>query len=233
MAMSNNSKRNDLRTKAIVLRRTKYGETDRILNLLTLEGRKSCIARGVRKEKSKLAGAIEIFTVSEVVIHESEKTELGILTSAKMTKNYMGIISDLSLFELGSKIIKITNRVSENVDSPELFNLVDQCFWALDQKTSVELIESFFLVNVMRISGEELNLHRDILGDKLSSELKYTWDSYENALKPALNGQISADHIKLMRLMFSSPLKTVLQIKSTSQLMPEILYLVKSFAKTP
>ncbi|HRQ86596.1 MAG TPA: recombination protein O N-terminal domain-containing protein, partial [Candidatus Saccharibacteria bacterium] len=46
------------RTRAIILRRTNYGEADRILQLLTPEGRKSAIARGVRKEKSKLAGGI-------------------------------------------------------------------------------------------------------------------------------------------------------------------------------
>ena len=109
-------KRNDVRTKAIVLRRTKYGETDRILNLLTPEGRKSCVAKGVRKEKSKLAGGIEIFTVSEITIHESEKSELGILTSAKMLNSYLGIISDLDRFNLGSKIIKLSNQISENVD---------------------------------------------------------------------------------------------------------------------
>ena len=102
--------RNDLRTSAIILHRTKYGETDRILNLLTPEGRKSCIAKGARKEKSKLAGGIEMFTVSDIVIHESEKSHLAILTSAKMTKNYLNIISDLACFELGSKIIKMTNK---------------------------------------------------------------------------------------------------------------------------
>ena len=118
---SSNRRRNDLRTEAIILHRTKYGETDRILNLLTPEGRKSCVAKGVRKEKSKLAGGIEMFTVSDIVIHESEKSDMGILTSAKMTKSYMNIISDLDRFELGSKIIKLANKVSESVDSPELF----------------------------------------------------------------------------------------------------------------
>ena len=44
---------NDIRTKAYVLRRTNYGEADRILNLITPEGKISVIAKGVLKEKSK------------------------------------------------------------------------------------------------------------------------------------------------------------------------------------
>lgn len=229
---SSNRHRNDLRTRAIILHRTKYGETDRILNLLTPEGRKSCVAKGVRKEKSKLAGGIEMFTVSDVVIHESEKSDMGILTSAKMTKSYMNIISDLDRFELGSKIIKLTNRISENVDSPELFSLVNQCFWALDKNLNRELIESYFLLNLARISGEEVNLHRDTNGEKLDSETVYAWNTYENALAPEPSGNVKADHIKLMRLILTSPLKTVVQVKNNEKLLPEVLYIAKSVAKS-
>ena len=35
----------DIRTHAIVLRRTNYGESDRILNLLTPEGKMAVLAR--------------------------------------------------------------------------------------------------------------------------------------------------------------------------------------------
>ena len=229
--MQTNRRRNDLRTKAIILHRTKYGETDRILNLLTPEGRKTCVAKGVRKEKSKLAGGIEMFTVADIVIHESEKSDMGILTSAKMTKSYMNIISDLDRFELGSKIIKHANKISENVDSPELFSLVNQCFWALDKDLNRELIEGYFLLNLMRISGEDVNLHRDTNGEKLDADKKYVWDTYENSLKPENNGNIEVNHIKVMRLMLTSPLKTVIQVKEIKSLLPEVLYIAKSVAK--
>lgn len=228
---SSNRKRNDIRTKAIVLRRTKYGETDRILNLLTLEGRKTCVAKGVRKEKSKLAGGIEIFTVSDVVIHESEKEGMGILTSAKMIKSYMNIVADLERFELGSEIIKLTNRASEAIDSPELFTLVNQCFYALDRNIDRGLVEAYFLLNLGRISGEEVNLYRDTNGKKLEEGENYTWDTMENSLKKEKDGKILANHIKLMRLILTSPIKTVIAVNGASELLPEVLYVAKTATK--
>ena len=48
------------RLRAIVLRRTNYGEADRILQLLTPKGKRSVMAKGVRRERSKLAGGIEL-----------------------------------------------------------------------------------------------------------------------------------------------------------------------------
>jgi DNA repair protein RecO (recombination protein O) len=59
-----------IRTTAIVLQRTNYGEADRILQLLTPEGKQGVMARGVRREKSRLAGGIELFAICEVVISE-------------------------------------------------------------------------------------------------------------------------------------------------------------------
>ena len=49
---------NDIKTLAYVIRRTNYGEADRIINLITPEGKISAIAKGVRKEKSKLASKL-------------------------------------------------------------------------------------------------------------------------------------------------------------------------------
>lgn len=219
----------DLRTKAIVLHRTKYGETDRILNLITPEGRKSCIARGARKEKSKLAGGIEMFTVSDIVIHESEKSELGILTSAKMLRSYLNIISDLDRFNLGSRIIKDINRVSENADSPELFTLTDQSFWALDKNIALNLVDAYFTLNLVRISGEQINLIRDQNGDKLDERQKYNWDMYEKVLIPSESGSLTSNHIKLLRLILSSPIKTITGVQNIQKFLPDLIPVVRTY----
>ena len=71
------------RTQAIVLRRTNFGEADRILTLLTPLGQRGAMARGARREKSKLAGGIELFGVSDVVLQQG-KIDLATLTSARL-----------------------------------------------------------------------------------------------------------------------------------------------------
>ena len=72
-----------LRTEAIILRRTNYGEADRILNVLTPEhGKVSAIAKGVRKAKSKLAGGLELFAVSDITILKG-KSDMGTFEAAR------------------------------------------------------------------------------------------------------------------------------------------------------
>ncbi|MBQ9180749.1 DNA repair protein RecO, partial [Candidatus Saccharibacteria bacterium] len=83
----------DRKLPGLVLRRTNYGEADRILNLITPVGKISAMAKGVRRPKSKMAGGVEIFTLSEYNVHFG-KDDFGVVTGVKMVKHFGGIIKD-------------------------------------------------------------------------------------------------------------------------------------------
>lgn len=218
---------NDLRAKAIVLRRTNYGESDRILNLLTPEGKVSALARGVRKEKSKLAGAVEPFSVADVVIHQGH-TELGILTSAKMLKFYNQILTDLNRLELAGIFLKKINLAAEQVSSPEHFSLLQQSLAGLNEYFALDLVETWFWLNFARISGEDINLIYDINGEKLSPNLAYYWDNSESALKFNPSGDIKSREIKLARFLLANPLSWATKIDNIEESLPSILKMAQA-----
>ena len=222
---------NDIRTKAIVLRRTNYGESDRILNLLTEKGMLSCIAKGVRKEKSKLAGGIELFCLSEVTVHEGKNNKLGVLTSAKMLEAYQNISLKLESLELASTILKTVTKVAETTSGPEYFYLVKQIFQALEVGVNPELVETWFWFNFAKTSGEQINLMRDAEGEKLDAFKSYIWDSAELALRPQIGGNVTANDIKLMRLILASDLKTVSRVNDITKHLPSLLYIAKTINK--
>lgn len=212
----------DLRTEAIVLSRVKYQESDRILTLLTLEGRFSAIARGVRKERSKLAGSIEPFTVSDVVLHfKSQNTDSGslaILTSATMLKFYQNIITDLDTLTIASNFLKVINRLTNDADSKEYFQLLKNALSALNtaEKYQIPLIETHFYLNLAFISGEMINLATDSNGDRLTLDCIYDWHSFDRCFIPVTidTGEFNADTIKILRLMTSMPITSILKIKN-------------------
>jgi len=215
------------RTQAIVLRRTNYGEADRILQLLTPEGRRSVMAKGVRREKSKLAGGIELFAVSDVVLGEG-KGDLGILTSAQLVHFYRHIMEDYDRLQLGYRVIKLVSKASDAVDEPEWFDLLVEVMAALDAVTiPQELIETWFLLRYSSLLGRELNLELDMDGTPLSAEVKYRYDSGEQGLRPLLSGEITSDHIKLLRLIATRSLKVLVQIGGIGEILPECLRLAR------
>ncbi|MBR3368185.1 DNA repair protein RecO [Candidatus Saccharibacteria bacterium] len=221
----------DIRTKSIVLRRTNYGESDRILNLLTENGVISVIAHGVRKEKSKLAGGIELFCVSDITYYEGRNNDLHTLTSAKMLEYYDKIPVDLNKLELGSLFLKQINKSADNIDGPDYFNLAHQALSALNSTNKLGLIEAWFWFNLARLNGEQINLYRDVDENALDEKTMYVWDNRESALRPQRGGNIGEKEIKMMRLILSSELKTVLRVENTDIIVPSILYIAKAINK--
>lgn len=218
------------RTKAIVLRRTNYGEADRILQLITPEGRRGVMARGVRKEKSKLAGGIELFAVSDVVIGEG-KGDLGVLTSAKLDHFYRHILEDYDRLQFGYQVVKLVARASETVDEPEWFDLLQEVLAGLDVLTiPLPLIETWFYSRYAALLGHELNLELDVDGHKLEREMRYRYDMAEQGLRTVQSGELTSEHIKLLRLIASRPLSVLVQIGGIGALLPDVLRVMREHA---
>lgn len=218
----------DLKTKAYVLRRTNYGEADRIINLITPVGKISAMAKGVRKPKSKLAGGIEMFSLVQVNLHFG-KSDMAVLTGTKMISFYGEILKDLGRMELASEILKKVSKASDSVDSPELFEIVDQSLSSLNVGFDTNLVEAWFLLNLARVMGEEINLYRDADGNKLDANSKYSWNSYETVFYVDEKGEIDANVIKILRLLVSSKLDVVVRIKDIGAYFSLILEIAKAF----
>lgn len=216
----------DVKTIGYVLRRTNYAEADRILNLITPYGKISAIAKGVRKEKSKLAGGIEMFTLSNYNIHLG-RGEFGVITSVKMQKYYGNIIKNFTKMELAAMMLKKISRTAENSDSSEYFEIIDQSLASLDMGDDDELTESWFLMRLGKAAGEEINLYRDADGEKLNPELRYFWNIGENSFALHDNGDFGVNEIKMLRLLLTTDLNVVKRIKTT----PEMLQKIVSFTK--
>jgi hypothetical protein len=82
-------------------------------------------------------------------------------------------------------------------------------------------------MNMLAAAGEEINLKFDVAGNKLNSENRYVWDVENVALAPHDMGQVTADHIKMMRVMASTPLEVAMKVSGYGKLMDEIGYIIR------
>lgn len=195
---------NQLNTTAIILRRTDFGEADRIITVLTPEGKLRLMARGVRRVKSKLAGGIELFSVSHIT-YINGRGEIGTLVSTRLEKHFGTIIKDISRVQLGYELIKRLDKVTEDQAEAAYFTLLRQGFEALDAKEiPTDLIQLWFNAQLLRLGGHEPNLRTDTAGGKLDAEQKYNFDIEAMTFTAHSSGRFSAQDIKFLRLLFST-----------------------------
>jgi DNA repair protein RecO (recombination protein O) len=191
-------------TQAIILGRTDYGEADRILTLLTPQhGKLRLVAKGVRRVKSKLAGGIELFSVSTITFIQG-RSELGTLVSTRLIKHFGHIVNDLERTMLGYELIKQLNKITEDQAESEYFELLEQTFEALnDSGVPLPLIRAWFAAQLLRIAGHTPNLQTTAGGHKLDPARTYGFDFESMCCTPAEHGKLTASHIKLLRLLFA------------------------------
>jgi DNA repair protein RecO (recombination protein O) len=212
---------NQLTTTAIILTRTNYGEADRIVTFITPDyGKLRLMAKGVRRVKSKLAGGIELFSVSQITFIRG-RGDIGTLVSTRLLKHYGNIVSDIERVQFGYELIKRLHKITEDEADREYFDLLEQAFEALnDSLTSRELLETWFSAQLLRYGGLTPNLSTDIRGNKLDKTKCYNLALDEGGLVEHTAGALSADHIKFLRLLFSpNQPKTLQQVQGISGLL--------------
>jgi len=217
---------NQFATTGIVLTRTTYQEADRIVTFLTPDGKVRAIAKGVRKPKSKLAGGVELFSVSDLTFITG-KSELNTLISARLKRHFGNIVKDLERTNWAYEVLKILNRLTEETAGPEFLALLTDTLAALDDlKLALPLVKLWFDMQLLRSLGNEPNLTTDKTGAKLQPGHNYGFDIDTMAFYERENGDFTADHIKLLRLSLSNRPEVLGQVKGAQALLPATLKLV-------
>lgn len=224
---------NQLNTSGIILSRTDFGEADRILTLLTPDhGKLRLVAKGVRRVKSKLAGGIELFSVSDVTYIRG-RGEMGTLVSTRLRKHYGEIVKDIQRTMLGYDLIKMLHKATEDEPESEYFHLLQQAFEALDDPhVPPEIIKLWFIMQLLRIAGHTPNLQTDTAGQKLAADAMYDFSFDDMTFAASPHGRMGANEIKFLRLGFSGNQPKILhQVQNSANLIKVCAPLVAAMAQ--
>lgn len=187
---------------AIILRRIDFGEADRILTVLTAEhGKVSAIAKGARRSKSKLAGGLELFSVSTMNLIDG-KRELKTIASAQLVRHYSSISNSLERTMFGYECLKLIDKSTEQDCELGYFNLLDALLLALsDSDVAFSVTKTWFYASLLHLKGVHMNLERQLGGAEFDEDTSYVFDYEEMAFLAHAQGIYLPKHIKYMRLL--------------------------------
>ncbi|MBS7262817.1 MAG: DNA repair protein RecO [Eubacteriales bacterium] len=136
----------DEKTNGIVIRAVNYGESDKILTILTPEGRLSASARGCRKNNAKLKYAGELFCMGEFCFTQTKGKR--ILTACTPVELFYDLREDIVKLAAATYMANLIEAASEETDSDtDLFVLFITCLKLLvySDKTVREVLLLFTL----------------------------------------------------------------------------------------
>lgn len=220
-------------TTGIVLSRTDFQEADRILTVLTPDhGKIRLIAKGVRKSKSKLAGGIELFSLSNITFLKG-RGDMGTLVSSRLIRHFGDIVKDIRRTMLGYDLLKRINRTTEDAADIEYYEILGSTLEGLnDLELSCDLVELWFTMQLLKITGHTPNLMTDMSGNKLKVDKSYLFDFDDMAFREQAKGPFQPSHIKMLRLAYGTQDPGVLkQVRGAEEQAEEALKLAKNILK--
>jgi hypothetical protein len=92
------------------------------------------------------------------------------------------------------------------------------------------LIESWFYLRYASLLGHGLNLEYDSDGAKLEFSKLYVYDVSEKGLRLSQSGEVTGDHIKLLRLIGTRPLSVLVQVGGIGELLSLCSHIARAHA---
>lgn len=138
----------EITTNAYVLRSRNFGESDRILVLLTAElGKVSAIAKGARRSVRRFAGgALEPFQELSVRLDRKTQFSLAFLHESRVVGSNAALAANLDAFAWGSYLTELTEVMTADRDPClDLFVLYREVMQRLGRDLAEPLAHHFVL----------------------------------------------------------------------------------------
>ncbi len=162
------------KTRGLVFRFTKYGDTSIIANIFTHQfGLQSYIVNGARSKSSR--GIISLYqplTLLDLVVYHRENAGIQRIKEVKCLHAYQSIHQDIRKTTIALFLNEMINKaVKDQSNAESIFSFLMNSFIALDQLDVVENFHLQFLIKLSRHLGFGPHASQEVLeGFQVSAE---------------------------------------------------------------
>jgi len=232
------TKPRNFQTEAVIIKKTKLGEADRILTLYTpYLGKIQAVAKGVRRPKSKMSGHLELLTHS--LISLARGRNIDTVTNVQTINSFIMLKSDLWLASCALYVAELVELfTAEGVENYPLFQLLIETMHRLCRDNDNDITLRYFEMQLLNTAGYRPQLQQCM---SCHSELIPT----VNFFSPGAGGMLCPDcrHLqsssyslsinaqKILRLMQKYDYETSSRLKIDANLSHEVQQVIRAYLK--
>jgi len=225
-------------TEAIIIKKTKLGEADRILTLYTPHlGKIQAVAKGVRRPRSKLSGHLELLTYSLVSLARGRN--LDTVTGSQTINSFLPLKSDLWLTSCALYITELVNQfTADHVENYPLFRVLLETMGELCRADNRELTLRYFELHLLNEVGYRPQLQQCVA-------CQTPLEPVTNSFCPRIGGMLcpnchpgqpfsyplSVNAQKVLRLLQNSDYNTANRLKIDAELSRELEKIMGNYLK--
>jgi DNA repair protein RecO (recombination protein O) len=225
-------------TEAIIIRKAKLGEADRILTLYTPDlGKIQAVAKGVRRPKSKLAGHLELLTHSLVSLARGRNLDTTI--GSQTITSFLPLKSDLKLTAYALYVAELVNQfTADHMVNCPLFHLLLETMQELCQTTNSDLLLRYFEMHLLNEVGYRPQLHQCVICHQPLQAVINSFSASAGGLlcpdcrfSEPFTYPLSVNAQKVLRLLQDSDWDTVSRLKLSPELYFELESVMRHYLR--
>ncbi len=225
-------------TEAIIIKKTKLGEADRILTLLTPHlGKIHAVAKGVRRPKSKMAGHLELLTHSQISLARGRN--LDTITGSQTINSFLPLKSDLNLTSYALYVAELTDQFTvDRMENYEVFTLLLDTLKQLCQENNKEIILRYFEMQLLNEAGYRPELQQCVVCHNLLEPVTNYFSSAAGGIICPVCSQshsfvfpLSVNALKVMRILQKGDFATAIKLKMNPELAYELEEVIRRYLK--
>lgn len=162
------------KAEGIVIRTIDYGESNKIITLLTREfGKIGVMARGAKKPKSRLTSISQLFGHGYFLFYKS--TGLATLQQGEIIESFREVRNDLFRASYASYVVELTDKLTEERQPhPALFDLLQKTLHYIDEGIDSEILTRIFEVKMFIVAGIQPELHQCASCGQVEGEFSFS-----------------------------------------------------------
>ncbi len=149
-------------TPAIVLRTREFGESDKIVTVLSRsEGKFTGIAKGAKRSRRRFAGTLEIFAHVDLAYRQKSETALCFLERAILIRPWRRLVTSLERYGAASHVVELADKMTADREvGDEIYALVVAALAQLDERPPSATTLRLFELAALAASGYRQDFER-------------------------------------------------------------------------
>jgi DNA repair protein RecO (recombination protein O) len=226
------------RAHGVILRRRELGETDRIVTIFTREhGKQRVVAKGTRRPGSRLAGHLEPFMVTNVLIARGRN--LDIISQAECLTPFSRLRTDeRAIGAAGLCAELIDSLTAEDQPHPQVFELLTGSLDLLEQGADPRRVTLVFEHGLLASLGYRPEVQRcTACGQDLEPvPCGFSLDAggvvCHRCMRPASGlTLVSVDALKVLRMLDRGDVTRVLKLRIPDPIIDEVDRLLADYVR--
>jgi len=230
-----NAREHLYKSEAVVIKRSDLGEADKILTIFTPHfGKLRVVAKGVRKVTSRLAGHVELFTRSQMLLAKARN--LDIVTQSETMDAYRPLHDDLSRIAHASYAAELLDALTPDaLENYPVYKLTAETLRLLSEDADADRVLRWFELQLLGYMGYAPELGKCV---ECRNDLAPTVNGFSASLggvvcascrRAGVGRDLSVNALKVLRLMQRNSYAAVSRVRLDQELQAELQGTTQSY----